>query len=144
MLLFEDENMGKLMIQRFLRFQEEIGDNLYDFLVQWFKLFPEYQTNQFFAFGESYAGKYIPTIATRSFLKILKNIINISMRGNWFFKDFSRKSHRGDSNKPGWTWHRRRDALTGRPVRLRGLSIRGGISIEIQNARFPLHKTLIF
>ena len=53
----------------FFGFQEEIGDNLYDFLVQWFKLFPEYQTNQFFAFGESYAGKYIPTIATRYFFE---------------------------------------------------------------------------
>ena len=86
MLLFEDENMGKLMIQRFLRFQEEIGDNLYDFLVQWFKLFPEYQTNQFFAFGESYAGKYIPTIATRYFLKIMRKLINIFMGEKLFYR----------------------------------------------------------
>ncbi len=69
----------------FFGFQEEIGDNLYDFLVQWFKLFPEYQTNQFYAFGESYAGKYIPTIATRYFLKILKKYNKYFYEGKLVF-----------------------------------------------------------
>ena len=36
--------------------QESIGEDLYEFLIQWFKLFPEYQGNEFFPFGESYAG----------------------------------------------------------------------------------------
>lgn len=37
--------------------QESIGVDLYQFLIQWFKLFPQYQGNEFFPFGESYAGK---------------------------------------------------------------------------------------
>nr|AKO90272.1 cathepsin A3 [Tigriopus japonicus] len=45
--------------------QEEVGVDLYECLVQWFTLFPEFQSNPFFAFGESYAGKYVPTISKK-------------------------------------------------------------------------------
>ena len=37
--------------------QEEVGRDLYNFLIQWFTLFPEYEGNEFFPFGESYAGE---------------------------------------------------------------------------------------
>lgn len=43
--------------------QEEIGEHLYEALKQFFQLFPELQENDFFATGESYAGKYIPSVA---------------------------------------------------------------------------------
>ena len=33
--------------------------------MQFYQLFPEYQSNKFFPFGESYAGKYVPTIAKK-------------------------------------------------------------------------------
>ena len=33
--------------------------------MQFFKLFPEYQGLPFFPFGESYAGKFVPTIAKK-------------------------------------------------------------------------------
>ena len=33
-----------------------MGDDLYEFLTQWFTVFEEYKENDFFAFGESYAG----------------------------------------------------------------------------------------
>lgn len=36
--------------------QSDISDDLYEFLNQWFTLFHEYQQNDFYAFGESYAG----------------------------------------------------------------------------------------
>ena len=36
--------------------QDEVGTKLYDFLIQWYTLFPEFQPNDFYAFGESYAG----------------------------------------------------------------------------------------
>ena len=36
--------------------QEDVGDDLYEFLTQWFTVFEEYKENDFFAFGESYAG----------------------------------------------------------------------------------------
>ena len=39
--------------------QTEVGENLYIMLIQWLKLFPELQSNPFYAFGESYAGIYM-------------------------------------------------------------------------------------
>ncbi|XP_025835544.1 venom serine carboxypeptidase-like [Agrilus planipennis] len=39
-----------------------VGNDLYEALVQFFKLFPELQKNKFFIAGESYAGKYVPAI----------------------------------------------------------------------------------
>ena len=45
--------------------EEEIADDLYEFLIQWFTLFPEYQSNPFFPFGESYAGKFVPRISKK-------------------------------------------------------------------------------
>ena len=44
---------------------DDVTDNLYECLQQWFKLFPEYQGNPFYAFGESYAGKFVPAITRR-------------------------------------------------------------------------------
>merc|ERR1711892_1015115 len=40
-------------------------DNLYEFLQQWYTLFPQYQSNPFYPFGESYAGKFVPSITRR-------------------------------------------------------------------------------
>ena len=42
---------------------KDVTDNLYEFLQQWYQLFPEYQGNPFYPFGESYAGKFVPAIA---------------------------------------------------------------------------------
>jgi len=44
---------------------EEVADILYEFLQQWFQLFPEYQSNPFYPFGQSYAGKWVPNIARK-------------------------------------------------------------------------------
>ena len=43
----------------------EVASNLYNMLQQWFTLFPMYQNNDFYPFGESYGGKYIPAIARK-------------------------------------------------------------------------------
>lgn len=40
-----------------------IAKDLYEFLQQFFKLFPDLRNNKFYITGESYAGKYIPTLA---------------------------------------------------------------------------------
>jgi len=45
--------------------QDDVSENLYNFLQQWFKLFPMYQENPFYPFGESYAGKFVPSIAKK-------------------------------------------------------------------------------
>ncbi|XP_054847402.1 probable serine carboxypeptidase CPVL [Eublepharis macularius] len=42
--------------------QDDVGRDLYSALVQFFQLFPDYQKNDFYATGESYAGKYVPAI----------------------------------------------------------------------------------
>ncbi|CAN8270566.1 unnamed protein product [Cochlearia groenlandica] len=37
----------------------------HQFLIEWFKMYPEFQSNQFFVSGESYAGIYVPTLASQ-------------------------------------------------------------------------------
>ena len=70
-LLFIDQPVGTGYsyseggFDNFVRSQDEIGVQLYDVLLQFFKLFPQHLTNDFYVAGESYAGKYVPTIAHR-------------------------------------------------------------------------------
>lgn len=40
----------------------DVGNDLYEALIQFFTLFPDLQKNKFYASGESYAGKYVPAI----------------------------------------------------------------------------------
>ncbi|KAM4689636.1 putative serine carboxypeptidase CPVL [Discoglossus pictus] len=42
--------------------QDDVGKDLYSALTQFFQIFPDYQKNEFYATGESYAGKYVPAI----------------------------------------------------------------------------------
>ena len=44
---------------------EDSTEDLYRFLQQFYQMFPELQSCKFFAFGESYAGKYVPSLAYR-------------------------------------------------------------------------------
>ncbi|XP_037641020.1 probable serine carboxypeptidase CPVL [Sebastes umbrosus] len=54
---FTDEDAG------FAQNQDDVGRDLYSALTQFFQIFPEYQSNEFYATGESYAGKYVPAIS---------------------------------------------------------------------------------
>jgi vitellogenic carboxypeptidase-like protein len=45
------------------RFVEESTEDLYHMLQQFFKIFPEVAASQFYAMGESYGGKYVPSLA---------------------------------------------------------------------------------
>lgn len=47
----------------FARNQTKVGEDLYQALKQFFLLFPELQSNEFYVTGESYAGKYVPSIS---------------------------------------------------------------------------------
>ncbi len=38
--------------------QDGVARDLYETLSQFFQIFPEFLTNEFYAFGESYAGKF--------------------------------------------------------------------------------------
>ncbi|XP_036438855.1 probable serine carboxypeptidase CPVL [Colossoma macropomum] len=53
---FTDDDKG------FATNQDDVGRDLYNALIQFFQLFSEYQSNEFYATGESYAGKYVPAI----------------------------------------------------------------------------------
>ncbi|KAE8596603.1 hypothetical protein XENTR_v10016174 [Xenopus tropicalis] len=53
---FTDDDKG------FAKDQNDVGRDLYSALTQFFQMFPEYQKNEFYATGESYAGKYVPAI----------------------------------------------------------------------------------
>nr|XP_057941582.1 probable serine carboxypeptidase CPVL [Doryrhamphus excisus] len=54
---FTDDDRG------FAQNQDDVGRDLYSALTQFFQLFPEYQSNEFYATGESYAGKYVPAVS---------------------------------------------------------------------------------
>lgn len=43
--------------------QTTVGLNMYNTLLQFFELFPNLKTNEFYVTGESYAGKYVPATA---------------------------------------------------------------------------------
>ncbi|XP_017877613.1 venom serine carboxypeptidase [Ceratina calcarata] len=43
--------------------ETDVGRDVHTALVQFFQLFPELQSNEFFVTGESYAGKYVPAVS---------------------------------------------------------------------------------
>ncbi|XP_072934775.1 venom serine carboxypeptidase-like [Epargyreus clarus] len=61
--------------------QTQVGEHLYSSLIQFFQLFPELQQNKFFVTGESYAGKYIPTVAYTIHRKNPDAKIKINLKG---------------------------------------------------------------
>ncbi|KAL2455853.1 Serine carboxypeptidase-like 29 [Abeliophyllum distichum] len=67
------------------------ADNL-EFLLQWFKLFPQYKGRDFYITGESYAGHYVPQLSQAIVRHNHKNgeVINLKgfMVGNALIDDF--------------------------------------------------------
>lgn len=49
----------------YARNQDDVADNLHSALLQFFQLFPNLKGNDVYLTGESYAGKYIPVLASR-------------------------------------------------------------------------------
>ncbi|XP_035689782.1 probable serine carboxypeptidase CPVL [Branchiostoma floridae] len=43
--------------------QEEVADNLYNALLQFYQIYPDFQKRDFYVTGESYAGKYVPALS---------------------------------------------------------------------------------
>ncbi|XP_065795253.1 probable serine carboxypeptidase CPVL isoform X3 [Muntiacus reevesi] len=61
--------------------EDDVARNLYSALVQFFELFSDYRDNDFYATGESYAGKYVPAIA--HYIHILNPVttMKINLKG---------------------------------------------------------------
>ncbi|XP_055334686.1 probable serine carboxypeptidase CPVL [Paramacrobiotus metropolitanus] len=47
------------------RNQKQVSMNLYEALLQFYTMFPQFQTGELYITGESYAGKYVPSLAYR-------------------------------------------------------------------------------
>jgi hypothetical protein len=47
--------------------EEEVGEDLYQFLQSFFAANPRFATNPFYVFGESYGGHYVPAVGHRIF-----------------------------------------------------------------------------
>uniref|UniRef100_A0A146L0Q8 Venom serine carboxypeptidase n=1 Tax=Lygus hesperus TaxID=30085 RepID=A0A146L0Q8_LYGHE len=66
---------------------EEVGEDLYSAVVQFFDLFPEYEKNEFFIAGESYGAKYVTALARRIHKDTAKptkmNLVGISIGNGW-------------------------------------------------------------
>lgn len=61
--------------------QTQVGEHLYQALKQFFLLFPQLQTNEFFVTGESYAGKYVPAVAHTIHKHNQKGQFKINLKG---------------------------------------------------------------
>uniref|UniRef100_A0A0A9W0I2 Carboxypeptidase n=1 Tax=Lygus hesperus TaxID=30085 RepID=A0A0A9W0I2_LYGHE len=61
--------------------QEEVGRDLYSALIQFFQIFPELQSHDFYISGESYAGKYIPALAYTIHINNPTASLKINLKG---------------------------------------------------------------
>ncbi|EEF47390.1 serine carboxypeptidase, putative [Ricinus communis] len=61
------------------------------FLLKWFELYPEFVTNPFYISGESYAGIYVPTLAS----EVAKGMLSISVQGYLIGNGASRSQYDG-------------------------------------------------
>ncbi|XP_786169.3 probable serine carboxypeptidase CPVL [Strongylocentrotus purpuratus] len=61
--------------------EEDVAVNLYSALTQFFQLFPKHQKNEFYATGESYAGKYVPAICYKIHTENPTAKVHINLQG---------------------------------------------------------------
>ncbi|CAG5122037.1 unnamed protein product [Candidula unifasciata] len=55
--------------------------DLYNFVLQFFKMFPEYKTRGFYIGGQSYAGKYVPALAHKIYTQRHNESADIPLAG---------------------------------------------------------------
>ncbi|XP_057668042.1 venom serine carboxypeptidase-like [Diorhabda carinulata] len=68
-------------VNGFAQNETKVGEHLYEALKQFFIIFPELQTNEFFVAGESYAGKYVPAASYTILKKNPTADMKINLKG---------------------------------------------------------------
>ncbi|XP_073986335.1 venom serine carboxypeptidase-like [Rhodnius prolixus] len=61
--------------------EDAVAKDLYSAVYQFFQLFPQYQNNDFYIAGESYAGKYVPSLANEIDKNNPKASLKINLKG---------------------------------------------------------------
>jgi len=74
----------------YTRTQDDVARDLYSGLSQFFQIFTDYARSPFYVTGESYAGKYVPSISYKihqenqnASAKIKINLVGLSMGNGW-------------------------------------------------------------
>ncbi|KAI8799095.1 venom serine carboxypeptidase [Biomphalaria glabrata] len=62
---------------------QDVADNLYIFLSQFLQLYPDYQQNDLYIGGQSYAGKYVPAFVYKIHTEMTTSepVVSINLRG---------------------------------------------------------------
>jgi len=64
--------------------ESEVAEDMYAFLQAFFRAHPEYESNDFFVFGESYAGHYVPAVSHRVWQRnkaLAPGVVPINLKG---------------------------------------------------------------
>ncbi|CAF1384256.1 unnamed protein product [Adineta ricciae] len=76
--------------QGYARTQDDVARDLYSALTQFFQIYTDYANNPFYVTGESYAGKYVPSIGYKIHVenqnpqvKVKINLAGLSMGNGW-------------------------------------------------------------
>jgi len=79
--------------------ESQVADELYEFLQQFMKKYPQYQGRPFFVTGESYGGHYVPAISARIVRGNLKkegipiNILGSAIGNGWVDPEIQYKAY---------------------------------------------------
>ena len=85
-LLFIDQPVGTGFSfttddQCYVRNEDEVARDLYSLLIQFFQIYYEYASCDFYATGESYAGKYVPAIVYKIHIENPQAKLKIKLKG---------------------------------------------------------------
>jgi vitellogenic carboxypeptidase-like protein len=76
--------------QGYTRSQDDVARDLYSALTQFFQIYTDYAFSPFYVTGESYAGKYVPSIGYKIHVenqdpqtKVRINLVGLSMGNGW-------------------------------------------------------------